>query len=183
MTWNDLQQVRHNLQWTKPTYNKQRKDAKRSTTSRFWDYFTVWGNWFSSLTRFQFSKHLVAITWALLHGESWWKYSAKLFYIIMCFYYGIRCEPLWHSYINICQAKVNLMNQTKKVKFWHRENIHRFESDYLVVFSPSHWQTTKYWLYFVFQIELKGFQICWDRNLLLSSRNIAGQWSQSVSYT
>ena len=52
-TWNDPQRVRHNLQWPEHTYNEQRKDAKRPTTSRFWDYFTIWGNRFSSLTRFQ----------------------------------------------------------------------------------------------------------------------------------
>ena len=51
-TWNDTQWVRQNLQWPEHTYNKQRKDAKRPTTSRFWDYFTMWSNRFSSLTRF-----------------------------------------------------------------------------------------------------------------------------------
>ena len=51
-TWNDPQRVRHNLQWPEHTYNEQRKDAKRPTTSRFSDYFTIWGKRFSSLTRF-----------------------------------------------------------------------------------------------------------------------------------
>ena len=50
--WNDPQRVRHNLQWPEKTYNEQRKYAKRPTTSIFPDYFTIWGNRFSSLTRF-----------------------------------------------------------------------------------------------------------------------------------
>ena len=53
MTWNNPQWVRQNLQWPDHTYNEQRKDMKQSTTSRFLDYFTIWGNWFSSLTHFQ----------------------------------------------------------------------------------------------------------------------------------
>ena len=51
-TWNDSQQVRHNLQWPEHTHNEHRKDAKQPTTSRFSDYFTIWGKRFSSLTRF-----------------------------------------------------------------------------------------------------------------------------------
>ena len=37
------------------TWNYQKrakKDAKPPMTRRFWDYFTIWGNRFSSLTRF-----------------------------------------------------------------------------------------------------------------------------------
>ena len=52
MTWNEPQWVRHNLQWPECTYNEQRKDAKQPTASSFADYFTIWGQWFSSLTRF-----------------------------------------------------------------------------------------------------------------------------------
>ena len=51
-TWNTLKQVRHNLQWPEHTYNEQRKYAKWTTTSRFSDYFTIWGKQFSSLTHF-----------------------------------------------------------------------------------------------------------------------------------
>ena len=60
---NNLQQARNDL--NRPTMSKTqptktwtdlqraKKDAKQPTRSRFWDYFTIWGNWFSSLTRFQ----------------------------------------------------------------------------------------------------------------------------------
>ena len=51
-TWSNPKRVRHYLQWPEHTYNEQRKDAKRLTTSRFWDYFTIWGKRFSSLSRF-----------------------------------------------------------------------------------------------------------------------------------
>ena len=51
-TWNNPKRVRHNLQWPEHAYNKQRKDAKRPTTSRFSDYFTIWGKRFSSLAHF-----------------------------------------------------------------------------------------------------------------------------------
>ena len=51
-TWNDPKRVRHNLQWPEHTYNEPRKDAKWPTTSRFSDYFTIWGKRFFSLTRF-----------------------------------------------------------------------------------------------------------------------------------
>ena len=59
--YNNLQRARNNLKWpttsiTQPTmtwtYLQQRKDAKWLTTSRFSDYFTIWGKWFSSLTHF-----------------------------------------------------------------------------------------------------------------------------------
>ena len=49
--WNNPQWVRHNLQWPEHNHNKQRKEAKQPT-SRFWDYFTIWGKQFSSLTCF-----------------------------------------------------------------------------------------------------------------------------------
>ena len=49
-TWNFPQRVRHNLQRT--YLQRAKKDAKRPTISRFWDYFIIWYNRFSSLTRF-----------------------------------------------------------------------------------------------------------------------------------
>ena len=79
-TWNDLQQPEKTYKeqettWkqlatskkqpttskTQPTMTQaylqqqKKKDAKWPTASRFWDYFTIWGNWFSSLARFQHS--------------------------------------------------------------------------------------------------------------------------------
>ena len=79
-TWNDLQRHEktyseqeipgNDLQWARndlkrPTTSKAqprttltylqraKKDSKQPTTTRFWDYFTIWGNRFSSLTCFQ----------------------------------------------------------------------------------------------------------------------------------
>ena len=52
-TWNNPQRVRHNLQRPEPTYNKQKKTRNNQQQSRFWDYFTIWDNRFSSLERFQ----------------------------------------------------------------------------------------------------------------------------------
>ena len=54
-TWNDLKRptTRKKQPTTIWTYQQQgKKDAKPPTTTRFWDYFTVWGNRFSSLARF-----------------------------------------------------------------------------------------------------------------------------------
>ena len=51
-TWNYPQQVRLDLQWPEHTYNEQRKDVKRSTTSTFSDYVTMWSKQFPSLTFF-----------------------------------------------------------------------------------------------------------------------------------
>ena len=60
---NNLQLARNDLKRlaiskTQPkttrTYLQQaKKGPKRPATSRYWDYFTIWGNRFSSLTRFQ----------------------------------------------------------------------------------------------------------------------------------
>ena len=36
-----------------PSKKSKKKDAKQSTTNRFWDYFTIWGNRFSYLTHFR----------------------------------------------------------------------------------------------------------------------------------
>ena len=59
---NDLQRARNDLK--QPTTSKKqpimtwtylqwaKKDAKRQATSRFSDYLTIWGDWFSSLIRF-----------------------------------------------------------------------------------------------------------------------------------
>ena len=68
-TWNNPKQLRHNLQWPEHTYNEQRKDVKQPTTRKISDYFTIWGKRFSSLTRFP-PNNLVAVIWALLHGEN-----------------------------------------------------------------------------------------------------------------
>ena len=71
-TWNDPHRVRHNLQWPEHTYNKQRKDAKRPTTSRFLDYFTIWGKRFSPLTLFPPNIWLQSLEHCFMenHGEN-----------------------------------------------------------------------------------------------------------------
>ena len=53
--WNDLKRptVSKTRPTTTQTYLQQQKKGAKWPTSRFWDYFTLWGNWFSSLTHFQ----------------------------------------------------------------------------------------------------------------------------------
>ena len=71
-TWNNPQWIRHNLQWPEHTYNKQRKDAKQPTTSRFSDHFVLWGKRFSSLTRFPLNIWLQSFEHFFMddHGEN-----------------------------------------------------------------------------------------------------------------
>ena len=81
-TWNDLQRTRKDLKQpttskTQPTTTRTylqrlKKDAKRPTTSRFWDYFTIWSNQFSSLTHFQPIIWLQSFQHCLMenHGEN-----------------------------------------------------------------------------------------------------------------
>ena len=103
-TWNDPQRVRHNLQ----------RDTKQPTTNRFWDCFTVWGNLFSSLTRLPANIWLQSFEHCFMENHS--ENRAPNICILSCVFftaykiYRIRCEPLWHSQIWICDAKVNLMN-------------------------------------------------------------------------
>ena len=82
-TWNDLQRTRNDLKWpttskTQPTttwtYQQQAKeDSERPTTNRFWDYFAIWCNLFSSLSGFppniwlQSFKHFFMEN----HGKNW----------------------------------------------------------------------------------------------------------------
>ena len=61
-TWSNLKQAVNELKWpmtskAQPTttwiYQQWiKEDPKWPTTSRFWDYFTIRCNWFSSLTHF-----------------------------------------------------------------------------------------------------------------------------------
>ena len=50
-TWNNPQQERQPIM-TLTYLQRAKKDAKWKATSRFSDYFTIWGKRFSSLTRF-----------------------------------------------------------------------------------------------------------------------------------
>ena len=88
-TWSDPQRVRHNLQWPENTYIEQRKDTKRPITSRSWGYFTIWGKRFSSLANTFSTQHLVAVSRALLHEESWWKQSVK--HLLSCIRRQLSC--------------------------------------------------------------------------------------------
>ena len=64
-THNEQETIWNNLQRPEATYNEQestyndlilptmtKKEAQRPTASILWDYFTMWGNWFSSLIVF-----------------------------------------------------------------------------------------------------------------------------------
>ena len=99
-TWNDLQrarndpqQVRHKLQWLEHAYNEQRKDTKRPTTSRFWDYFTIWDKRFSSLTRFPPNIWLQSFEHCSRRIMVKTEHQASIIMcqssIIMCIFYGI----------------------------------------------------------------------------------------------
>ena len=131
-TWNDPQQVRHNLQLSELSNNEQKKARNR-------------GNRFSSLTPFPSNNCFMEN-----HGEN----RAPKICILSCVFitgykiFRTRYELLWHSYIYICDAKTNLMNWAQKIKFWHRWNIQSFENDCSVVFIPWHWKTIKCRLYF-----------------------------------
>ena len=59
------------------TYNEQRKDTKRPTTSRFSNYFTIWDKRFTSLTRFPPNIWLQSFEhWFMdSHGENSIKYQ------------------------------------------------------------------------------------------------------------
>ena len=95
---NDLQRARNNLKGpttskTQPTttrtyYNEQKKRRETTNNKQILRLFYNMGPLVLLSDTF-LTQHLVAIIRALLHGESWWKYSAKHFYIIMCIYYGI----------------------------------------------------------------------------------------------
>ena len=87
---NDLKRVRHNLQWPEHSYNEQRKDAKRPTTSRFSDYFIIWSKWFSSPTRFLANIWLQSFEHCFMenHGEnrasSIYYYASRINYHAYC---------------------------------------------------------------------------------------------------
>ena len=77
-TWNDLQWAINDLKRpttskTQPTtiwtyQQRAKRDAKPLTTSRFLDYFTVWSNRFSSLTRFppNIHNHSSTASWRIM---------------------------------------------------------------------------------------------------------------------
>ena len=122
-TWNNLQLARNDLKKSTTKWNVlqgPRNNLKRSSTARndlHWarnhlkqpkiisndlrqDYFIIWSNPFFSLTPF-FTQCLITIIKGLLHGESWWKYSSKHFYIFTCIHYRIQnlhnmMQTTWH---------------------------------------------------------------------------------------
>lgn len=94
-TWNYLKLPKtnwNNLQRVKTTYNdlnlpitSKNENAKRKTTSRFWDYFTKWSNRFNTFS----IQHMIATI------------RAPNVYILSCVFITgyrtcrIRCKPLW----------------------------------------------------------------------------------------
>ena len=70
-TWNNPQRIRHYLQGPEPT-NKQKKIYETTTNNPNLRLFYNVGQ--SVLFSNMFSTQLlIAIIWALLHRESWWK--------------------------------------------------------------------------------------------------------------
>ena len=111
--WSDPQRARNDLRrsttsktqpTTTQTYLQQaKKDAQRPTTSRFWDYFTIWGNWFSFLTRFQPNIWLQSFIIKHCFTENYGENRAPNISILSCVFISdikftgyLRCEPLWH---------------------------------------------------------------------------------------
>ena len=145
MTWNDPQGAKYNLKRHKRTYNevkKKRNDQQQADFEIILQHATI-----GSLLSYVFHPKL-----ACNHSSiASWRIMVKTERKTIAYYhvylltgykiYRIRCEPLWYSKINIYETKINLMNEPKK-KF----------------ISLSHWKTTECWLYFAFQIELKGFK-------------------------
>ena len=146
MIWNDLKQTETNYDEQDTTWN-ERQDMKQPTTSKrrstkTWTYLQRVKKWREATNNDQIlrlfynvrqsvllsntfsNQQLIAVIRALLHGESWWKKNTKNLFIIMCIFIikyricRIPCETLWHSKINICETKVNLMNST-----WHKNEI------------------------------------------------------------
>ena len=108
---NDQKRAKNNLKQpttSKTTYydpnllkTSKKKDAEQPTTG-FTDYFTIWVNRFSSLTRFQcVQSRLQSFEHCFTknHAEN----RAPNISILSCVFitgykiYRIRCEPLWHS--------------------------------------------------------------------------------------
>ena len=109
---NDLQQARKDLKQpttskTQPTvtcvYLQQAKKDAKQPTSRFWDDFTIWDNWFSSLTRFQLSIWLQSFERCFRenHGESRASNIFLYYHVYLLrdtkFTGYLHCEPLCHS--------------------------------------------------------------------------------------
>ena len=104
-TRNDLK--RTTTSKTRPTttwtyQQRAKKDAKPPTTSRFWDYFTIWRNWFSSLTRFSSNTWLQSFEHCFMdnHGEI--NRAPNICILSSVFItryniYRIRFAQLWHT--------------------------------------------------------------------------------------
>ena len=109
-TWSNLYQARNDLKQSttskkQPTMSwtyqqRAKQDAKQPTTSRFWDYFTIWGNWFSSLTRFPSNIWLQSFKHCFMenNGENRAPNICILpcIFIVRCKICRIHCKPLWH---------------------------------------------------------------------------------------
>ena len=201
-TWNDLQRARNHLE--RPTTSQKRpqtthmeqettykdlnfqstskKAAKPPTTSRCWDYFTVWDNRFSSLTRFPPNIWLQNPAFCLALYLTGVHFRGELQHVGHVGRQKIKCWPIrtWEiagfrlqdkymvedtlpstlALVNLhLRGKSQPYELSNKIKFWHRSKIQTLENDCLVVFIPSHWKTTECWLYFASQIELKGLRI------------------------
>ena len=185
-TWNDLKRptTRKKQPTTIWTYQQRgKKDAKPPTTNRFWDYFTVWGNRFSSLARFPSSIWLQSFEHRFMEN-----YGENRALNIYCHVYLLR-DIIFTGYVpNHCHTRKfifasqrqTLWIKQKKIKFWHKKALKmialsssshhiqkRLNADYTLPVQ-SNWKVSKF-------TEIKIY--------FLSSRNIAAQCSWSISYT
>ena len=124
-SWNDLRRARNDLKWPEAvdnkqettwnglqrpetTYNKQEttyNDLKVPTTTRFWDYFTIWGNPFYSPARFPPKTWLQSFEHCFMENHN--GNRGLNIYILSCVIFTgckicrICCKPLGHLQINI----------------------------------------------------------------------------------
>ena len=112
-TWNDPQRVRHNLQQPEPTYNEQKKDAKRPTLKNDWMLiilrFSNWIERFSNLLRLKELRNCISFIFRVrslfclvrvyvsLHFlpiplENKVIVFLCVFFFCFCFFFWIRCD-------------------------------------------------------------------------------------------
>ena len=150
-----LTKTRSDLKW--PTASKKRPETNYNKQETTWTYLQrakqktrsnqKWAN-FEIILQYGATFHCNRSSFVS------WRTMVKIelhtlvivSYIIVRIYFRITCGWLWYSQISTCGKKVNHMD-----KAWHTNEI-----------LTSDWKTTESRLCFAFQIELTGFQICWD---------------------
>ena len=156
--YNDLKKT-YNVEET--TCKEQKRDSKQPTTSRYLDYFAIWGNYVFNST-FD-CNHLSMASWRIIME------IAKYLYI-MYYHVHLLRDIKFAGYFANDFDTCKLPFASKKATFWlsltKKSNFgidKTFKALKMVAWqiSAHHINIHKAlcWLYFSFQIELKGFQI------------------------